>query len=164
MNILKFLKRHSVSEESGAPAPGASSAPDWYCADSRDGFVHQVVMSFPPDSVTETPFGTILLPADKYPILSINSWCTGFCGINQQNVAMFRAGEFAPAVKAAGVTLAISFCHMPSHPILLLLIRVESPGLTAAVRRKHPRAPALVHPIAEWITGSAPTTATSLPA
>lgn len=153
MDILKFLKRRSIPDEAPAASSVAFSVPDWYCADSPDDSVHQVVMSFPPESVTETPFGMIILPADKYPILSMNSWCTGFCGINRQNVVMFRAGEFAPAVKAAGVTLAISFCHMPAHSVLLLLVRVESPELTMHVRRRFPRAPELVHPIAEWITG-----------
>lgn len=137
------------------PAPLASGD-DWYCADSPDRSVRQVVMSFPPDSVTETRFGTIILQADNNPILSMNSWCAGFCSINQQKVAMFRAGDFSSAVKAAGVTFAMSFCRMPSHPVLLLSIRVEAPDLTAAVRRKYSQVPALTHPIAEWISGLNP--------
>lgn len=138
------------------PGPQDSSAADWYCVDSPDRSVHQVVMSFPPESLAETSFGLIMLPADKYPILAMNSWCAGLCTINGQSVAMFRAGEFASAVKVAGVTVAVSFCHMPSHPILMLSVRTESAQLTAAVRRKYAHVPALTHPIAEWITGMSP--------
>jgi hypothetical protein len=51
------------------------------------------------------------------------------------------------------VTLAISFCRMPSHAILLLLIRAEVPALTAEVRRNYSHVPPLSRPIAEWISG-----------
>jgi hypothetical protein len=126
---------------------------DWYCADTRDGLVREVIIPLPADSVTETAFSKIMLPADNYPILSMNSWCTGFCSINSQAVAMFRAGEFASAIKQAGVTMAVGFCRMPSHPLLLLSIRVESPNLTAAVRTKYGHVPPLTNPTAEWISG-----------
>jgi hypothetical protein len=130
-----------------------SSATDWYCADSPDRSVHQIVMPFPPESVAETKFGLIILPPDKYPILAMQSWCAGLCTINDESVAMFRAGNFASAIKPAGVTMAISFCHMPSHAFLLLSIRAETPQITAAVLRKHRHVPPLTHPVAEWISG-----------
>jgi hypothetical protein len=153
---MQFIKSlFTFLQTQTQPAPLASGD-DWYCAHSPDGpdrSVRQVVMSFSPYSVTETRFGTIILQADKNPILSMNSCCTGFCSNNQQKVAVFRAGDFSSAVKAAGVTFAVSFCRMPSHPVMLLSIGVEAPDLTAAVRKKYSQVPALTHPIAEWISG-----------
>ncbi|MGB8259733.1 MAG: hypothetical protein WCE75_05265 [Terracidiphilus sp.] len=143
-----------------APAPTSASSPavasDWYCADSSDRSVRQIVLAFPPQSVAESKFGILILPADKYPVLTQSSWCAGFATINSQSVGMFRAGEFAGGVKTAGLTLALSFCHMPSHAFLLASIRVESPQMTAAVRRRHPNAPPVTHPVAEWISGLSP--------
>jgi hypothetical protein len=141
---------------SEAPASQSSSAADWYCADSPDRSVRQIVMSFPPESAAETGFGLIMLPPDKYPVLSMQSWCAGFCTINGQSVAMFRAGDFASRIKPAGVTMAVSFCHMPSHGFLLLSVRAESPQLTASVRRKHSHVPPLARPVAEWMSALAP--------
>lgn len=142
-----------VIKASSAPS---SATTDWYCADTRDDLLREVIIPLPADSVTETEFGTIMLPADNYPILSMNPWCAGFCSINAQPVAMFRAGEFASAIKQSGVTMAISFCRMPSHPLLLLSIRAESSSLTAAVRAKYGHVPPLTNPIAEWISGLSP--------
>jgi hypothetical protein len=113
-------------------------------------------MSFPPESVAETSFGLIILPPDKYPVLATESWCAGFCTINGQSVAMFRAGDFASAIKPTGVTLALSFCHMPSHAFLMLSVRAESPQLTASVRVKYSHVPPLARPVAEWMSGLSP--------
>lgn len=118
--------------------------------------VHQVVRSFPPDSVAETNFGLIIPPADRYPSLSMNPSCAGLCTINQQHVTMFRAGEFASKVKAAGVTLAIIFSHMPSSPVLLLSVRAGSPQLKAAVCPKYAQAFKLANPVAEWLLALSP--------
>lgn len=153
---MSWLSSLFSSRRAQKPSSSGPSGDDWYCVDSPDRSVRQVVMSFPADSVADTKFGTIILPADKYPILAMNSWCAGFCSISQEKVAMLRAGDFAAQAKAAGVTVAVSFCHMPSFPILLLSIRVESPQLTASVRKKYPQVPSLSHPIAEWISGLSP--------
>lgn len=153
---MEFLKSIFGSRRTETPIVPDTALTGWYCVDSPDRTVRQVVMSFPPDTVAETKFGLIILPADKYPILAMNSWCAGFCTINQQSVAMLRAGDFASAVKAAGVTLAISFCKMPSHSILIISIRVESQKLTGPVRKKYPQVPPLTHPVAEWISGLNP--------
>ena len=153
MSIFQSLFGSKPAETHSA---SAKTAADWYCANSRDRSVQQIVLSFAPDSATESPFGILILPADKYPVLTAASWTAGFATVNGQSVGMFRASDFAAQVKAAGVTMAISFCHMPSHAVLLVSIRVDSPQLCAAVRRKHPNVPALACPVAEWISGLSP--------
>jgi hypothetical protein len=145
-SLFGSKSRETSSTSAQAPA-------DWYCVESRDRSVQQVVLSFAPDSATDSPFGILILPADKYPVLTAASWTAGFATINGESVGMFRASDFAPQVKAAGVTMAITFGHMPSHAVLLVSIRVDSPALCAAVRRKHPNVPAIACPVAEWISG-----------
>lgn len=129
---------------------------DWYYTATEDSAVRQVVLVLPPECVVETDFQTIMLPAGNFPILAMNSWCAGFCRINSTHLAMLRTGHFGPDVREAGLTVALSFCHLPSHPLFLMSIRVEAPELVAAVRSEHPYVPPLDRPVAEWVCGLNP--------
>ncbi|WP_183361332.1 DUF5684 domain-containing protein [Geomonas limicola] len=144
------------SENCSPDLPELSSTSSCYIAATTDGSIRQVVVSLPPASAVETEFSTIILPADKFPILAMHSWCSGFCKINGQHVMMLRVGDFAAAVKNAGITVGLSFCHMPTHPVFLVSVRIDSPDLTGAVRSKFPHVPALSKPIAEWVSGLNP--------
>ncbi len=125
----------------------------WYLATTADKAIRQMVLTFPAGTATGTEFSTLILPADKFPVLAMNSWCAGFCKINGKYVVIMRAGTFAEEVKGAGVTVAMSFCHMPSHPLFLVQVRVDAPGLGPKVRAKYPSTvPPLTFPIAEWVS------------
>jgi hypothetical protein len=170
MNWLKPFFAVSASKPSAndsakpAVASVGTSGGSWYRATTKDNRVRQVVLSLPPEQLTETPFSSIILPADKYPALVTSSWCAGFCRINGQYVAMLRAGGFAEAVKSAGVTMAISFCHMPSHAVVFVSVRIESPSLAAAVRARYSHVAPLSRPVAEWLSGLSPYDRELLPA
>lgn len=147
---------HQPSIPADSHQAEAAQKKDWYFVKSPDGSVRQMVVMLPPASLVETEFGLLMLPADKFPILVMNSWCMGPCRINGQNVMVLRAGAFAAKVKTAGITLALSFCHMPSHAVLLADVRIEATDLTQAVRAQYKHVPPLAKPMAEWLSGLNP--------
>ena len=51
---------------------------NWYKTQTKDNKITQIVISAPVSCIRETEFDMIILPYDKFPILSTQPWCTGF--------------------------------------------------------------------------------------
>lgn len=107
----------------------------------------------PSGAASETPLSVIMLPAGAYPILATTSWCAAPCVVNGAPLVMLRAGSFGRALRRTGFTMAWSFCHLPSHAVLMLDIVLDAPSHTAAIRQAHRHVPAVRRPVAEWLSG-----------
>jgi hypothetical protein len=128
---------------------------NWYSNQLMDGKIIQVVLSVPISSIKKTEYGMIMLPYDKFPILSSQSWCTGFVRMTEKPIPyqMIRVDKFDEDVIKSDLTIAFSFCKLPSGGIFLTDTRIENESIGIPVRQKFPHLPYLQKPIVEWIVG-----------
>jgi len=126
---------------------------NWYYLKLKDNTIIQFVFSAPVSSIVETEFGLFILPFDKFPIISSEQWCSGFVRLGEKPVPfqMLRVGDFADQVKENNLTIAFSFCKLPTCGIFLMDTRVENDQFTNEIRRKYANVPPINKPIAEWI-------------
>jgi hypothetical protein len=128
----------------------------WYVAGSQSKGISQVVLKIPKSSVVETEFGSIMLPYDNFPIISSNPWCSGLMRMGNHPVPyiLIRVGDFAEKVKSCDITIAFSFCKLPSSGMFLMDARIESEEFTTQVRKKYSVVPPLKKPLVEWIVSA----------
>src|ERR1035437_27602 len=70
---------------------------NWYSNQIKDKLVTQFIFTAPVSTIVETDFGSFMLPYDKFPILSSESWCSGFVRLSDKPIPyqMLRVGDFA---------------------------------------------------------------------
>jgi len=129
------------------------SGDSWYLARSRAKTISQIVLSVPASSAKETEFATIMLPYDRFPILSSSPWCTGFVRMSNKPVPyqMIRVDAFDEDVKNSDLTIAFSFGKFNAGSIFYIATRIENESIAVPVRQKFPEAPPINKPVAEWI-------------
>jgi len=150
--IGDFFKGIFSKEKKNASTRGKSVA-GWSHYVSEDGKVTQVVLSFPPSSVQVTQLSTVELPPEKFPVLAMGSWCVGFSCVNSEKFLMFKADGFIEEIKQYGITVALSFCKMPSQGLMKADIRVESEEIRPRVTMKYEHVPRLEKPVGQWVSG-----------
>jgi hypothetical protein len=130
-----------------------NSPSNWYHNKTREGKVTQVVISAPISTIKDTDFGMIVLPADKFPVLSTQPWCTGFVRMSGKPIPyqLLRVDEFDEDVKKSNITIAFSFCKMSSGCIFMINARIDDESLGKRVSAKFPFIAPLNKPVAEWL-------------
>jgi len=126
---------------------------NWYLQRTKDEKITQIVLSAPVSSIKDAEFGTIMLPYDKFPIISSQPWCTGYIRMSGKPVPyqMIRVDEFDEEVKKSDITIALSFCKLSSGGIFLIDSRIENPSISDRVQKRFPYLPPISKPVAEWV-------------
>lgn len=149
---MSWLKKLFVKSDTNQVV-NENSPSGWYFKRSKDGKIAQVVLSAPVSCIKETDFGMIMLPYDKFPILASQPWCSGFIRMENKPVPylMIRVDEFDKEVEKTDLTIAFSFCQLPSGGIFLIDTRIESHAMGKSVRKKFPFLPPINKPVVEWL-------------
>ncbi len=145
------------SPATGPPSARSSVIPcgeSWYCSAGPDGKIRQVVLSLPISNIVPTEFGTLFLMSDKFPLLASQPWCAGLFRLDGRPgpFLMARVVTFAAETKSIPITLAFTFCHMPSSGLFHMAVRFDSKPFGQTVRKKISILPPIEPAIVEWIT------------
>lgn len=156
-NLFKGSPNLAAQVRTSATPVRANALPcgeNWYSAASPDGKIRQVVLALPISNIVPTEFGTLFLMSDKFPLLASQPWCAGLFRLDGRPgpFLMARVATFAAETKTIPITLAFTFCHLPSSGLFHMAVRFDSKPFGQTVRKEVSVLPPIEPAIAEWIT------------
>jgi hypothetical protein len=103
---------------------------NWYFAQDAAKHIRQVVIKLPSGACQPSKFGTLFLPVDYFPELSLQTWCAGFFETlgDDGRFLMVRADGKTERFRGASLSIAFSFCRFRAGGVVGIFVAIDSPA------------------------------------
>jgi hypothetical protein len=100
----------------------------WYFAQDVAKHIRQVVVKLPSGPVLPSKFGSLFLPVDFYPDLTLQTWCAGFFATEDEGpFLMVRADESFENFREPSLSIAFTFCRFEAGGVIAVFVGIDSP-------------------------------------
>ena len=123
----KFCGGFVAKPASGGSASSGDSSEGWYFAEDEAKGLRQIVLTLGPTSQSGSRFDNLVVQPDKYGPL-LNDVATGFFRMHDDagTFLMIKTPDFAKAAGNEKISVAFTFCHMPSGPLFVIFVHSAS--------------------------------------